>query len=316
MLLELEEDVEGMQNTILLMQRELKIEKERNKNGSDLENGVEYRLQGHVQPTSVGQSQEEGHRVNGGMEVDSDEGDLVGVSASASAEPMDTATNQQLRTRSGGVGVSQVSDRTTASDLVDGVSASEVVHAINGSNGQPMMTTRKRTRSSVANSGNVVVASEDQAQQAGEEEEGANTVNCISGKRNRYSNAGAVVAGGSGGGATQVISDKSAPRTRGQLQMMESEKLAKLNEEEEEVGENGSGGGDEMKLKVASSEVLFSNSNNNIINNNNGSNKDAGGVDGEVENGTEAMKLKLENGSNTGGGVAGIDLRQENNASV
>lgn len=98
--------------------------------------------------------------------------------------------------------------------------------------------------------------------------------------------------------------------------MMESEKLAKLNEEEEEVGENGSGGGDEMKLKVASSEVLFSNSNNNIINNNNGSNKDAGGVDGEVENGTEAMKLKLENGSNTGGGVAGIDLRQENNASV
>lgn len=376
MLLELEEDVEGMQNTILLMQRELKVEKERN-SSVERENGrmmcvlrdkpewmaaVEARQAEAIALAAAERLKVEGHRVNGVgsgvpglMDVDDDND-----SASA-AEPMDTitATQQQqqqqneaisLRTRSGGV---VVSDRTTAitqdedcGGVVEGQNVvgggDVVVHATNGSNGMNMAT-RKRTRSSVAVHSVVGggVGSEDHPEEATMEvmvEE--NAINC-SGKRNRYSTTTTTVGGaGVVAGATTVNSDKSAPRTRGQLQNMmneTNEKLAKLNEvvgEEEGLVENGSGGGDELKLK--SSEVLFSSNNNNINNNNNNnhgsSNNNSNKSDGvdkvvvdpviagveTVENGgrtlsldttttssvVDPLKLKLENGSGGGQGAA------------
>lgn len=140
-LLELEEDVEGMQNTILLMQRELKVEKERNQS-VERENGrmltvlrdkpewlaaVQARQEEAAAALAAadrlkmeqdgGERRLNGGGCVGGMDVDDQEGEEI----SGSAEPMDTATTtttqnveaMALRTRSGGVQV-EGGSRTTA----------------------------------------------------------------------------------------------------------------------------------------------------------------------------------------------------------
>ena len=301
-LLELEEDVEGMQNTILLMQRELKAEKERTQsvereNGrmlSVLRDKPEWlaAVQAKQEEAAAQERLKEEQAVRrlngvgsvcGQMEVES-------ASGAEGTEPMDTA---QVRTRSGGV-LSGVDDQAEGQQQVSGAGG-------NTNNGQSMVVTRKRTRSSVAVNSNSVVGGADEigegveAMSVDEQEvPSVPATNCSAGggKRNRRSSS---------------ISEqmKSAPRTRGQLQI-ESEK-AKLEgvKEQEEVFVAGAGGG--VENGQADSEVC------SVVHSNNGIG--GGGVAAAVavgeENGTaEALKLKMENGS--GGVAAVVDLRPEN----
>lgn len=268
MLLELEEDVEGMQNTILLMQRELKVARHDEGPG---------RVNGTVPLAETCR----------GGEVNSS---FAGNEMSASIEPMDTATENdaQLRTRiaDGGVASGEepvVGCRTTPQVKGgDGESAGEqmVGHTSNGSSannntvncnnvlGQQSMVTRKRTRSSVAQNNNNSNASEE-----GAEEVENSAVGDVEGKRNCF------------GSEQQQM--KSAPRTRGQL-LIESQERAKevltvvLNEKEEVDA-----------VQKAGDQTMFPS------NNNNGSNRIEGGQDdgGAGESNGSAAGAKLENGA-------------------
>lgn len=331
MLLELEEDVEGMQNTILLMQRELKVEKERNQS-IERDNvrmlsvlrdkpewlsvvqaaaAAEERLKQEQQ-----QQQHIEHRLNG------DVADLKGgVVKSEEDVPMEVEMRTQQSV--GAVTVSLVDEeevgvnargeekqkegeesRTaeSASEVVDdqpqpatnGKPAAVVVQdsvsnnsssSNNNNNGQSM-TTRKRTRSSVALSGAGASGEEPvDAQEAPEESGGL--------KRNRYS--------------AIVNSDKSgAPRTRGQLQQEAEKKLESVAEGGEE---NGGGAGDAVPVNkggvtAAAGAVLFSNNNNNngnkLLLSNCGSTEGAAVTPEENGRTTESLKL---NGGGVGGGI-------------
>lgn len=261
-----------MQNTILLMQRELKVEKGENvRMLAVLRDKPEWlaavqatRAEAASVEERLKQEQKKAteHRLNGGG---------GGVNETQMEDSTTTTTlevkAQGLRTQpsnSAGVTVSvlggeaSVADRTAES----GASVVVVVSVEHATNGKPMdvvsnnnnnnngqtttnttMMTRKRTRSSVASSvvggGGVGVGSvEDEEMMLEEENEVAKLCGGGSLKRNRYS----VVNSDKSGAALVVV----VPRTRGQLQLAEAEKKLEVMEEGEEepveVTENGGGG--------------------------------------------------------------------------
>lgn len=257
-----------MQNTILLMQRELKVEKGENvRMLAVLRDKPEWlaavqatRAEAASVEERLKQEQKKAteHRLNGGG---------GGVNETQMEDSTTTTLEvkaQGLRTQpsnSAGVTVSvlggeaSVADRTAES----GASVVVVVSVEHATNGKPMdvvsnnnnnnngqtttttsMMTRKRTRSSVASSvvgggGSV----EDEEMMLEEENEVAKLCGGGSLKRNRYS----VVNSDKSGAALVVV----VPRTRGQLQLAEAEKKLEVMEEGEEepveVTENGGGGG-------------------------------------------------------------------------
>lgn len=258
-----------MQNTILLMQRELKVEKGENvRMLAVLRDKPEWlaavqatRAEAASVEERLKQEQKKAteHRLNGGGGGGVNETQMEDSTTTTTLE----VKAQGLRTQpsnSAGVTVSvlggeaSVADRTAES----GASVVVVVSVEHATNGKPMdvvsnnnnnnngqttttttsMMTRKRTRSSVASSvvgggGGGVGSVED------EENEVAKLCGGGSLKRNRYS----VVNSDKSGAALVVV----VPRTRGQLQLAEAEKKLEVMEEGEEepveVTENGGGGG-------------------------------------------------------------------------
>lgn len=258
-----------MQNTILLMQRELKVEKGENvRMLAVLRDKPEWlaavqatRAEAASVEERLKQEQKKAteHRLNGGGGGGVNETQMEDSTTTTTLE----VKAQGLRTQpsnSAGVTVSvlggeaSVADRTAES----GASVVVVVSVEHATNGKPMdvvsnnnnnnngqttnttMMTRKRTRSSVASSvvgggGSV----EDEEMMLEEENEVAKLCGGGSLKRNRYS----VVNSDKSGAALVVV----VPRTRGQLQLAEAEKKLEVMEEGEEepveVTENGGGGG-------------------------------------------------------------------------
>lgn len=260
-----------MQNTILLMQRELKVEKGENvRMLAVLRDKPEWlaavqatRAEAASVEERLKQEQKKAteHRLNGGGGGGVNETQMEDSTTTTTLE----VKAQGLRTQpsnSAGVTVSvlggeaSVADRTAES----GASVVVVVSVEHATNGKPMdvvsnnnnnnngqttnttMMTRKRTRSSVASSvvgGGGVGSVEDEEMMLEEENEVAKLCGGGSLKRNRYS----VVNSDKSGAALVVV----VPRTRGQLQLAEAEKKLEVMEEGEEepveVTENGGGGG-------------------------------------------------------------------------
>lgn len=332
MLLELEEDVEGMQNTILLMQRELKVEKERNQS-VERDNGrmmavlkdkpewlavvqAEAALAAAERVKEEQEQQQENNnrtsvcvedRVNGGsalmVDVGGNSDDLVAaddekveqmeVGDSTSAK---TKEDAQVRTRSAGeVKVLLVDCMKSPAGLSPSSLSPASLAALNHPTGDlaggdlvangkesggasvAVAAPRKRTRSSVANSGLQVVTSAESDLVVVDPPVVVTEANCV-GKRTRRSSS-----------TSSDHNVKCTPRTRGQLLQITEQEEKRMDVENGEkvvvVMSNGAGGGGE----------------------NGAGGRRLGGLEGAVE----AMKLKLENGA-AAAAAAGIDLRQEN----